>query len=315
MKDLAFDDLQLFVRVALLGTLSAAARERNVPVSLVSRALSRIEKACGARLVRRSTHGLSLTAEGDAFLTHCHRICRTLDDMEAEFAHRTAEVSGLVRLSVSTVMAQYWVVPALPALTRQYPQLAVELVVDDRRVDIVREGIDIAIRTGEPTSDTLVMRPLGQLYTGLFASPGYLQSHGEPHAVDALGEHRLLSNCAHPVLNQWSFTEGRTMEATGAVRADNTAIIVAMALQGLGIARLPLFVGTPLVRQGLLVPVLAGELQAPPVPVSAVLPAERQRLPRIRACVDHLAAFFSDETEACPVGGPVQRTGTSAGSL
>src|SRR5262245_19423744 len=101
MDELAFDDLKLFARVAALGTLSAVARERDVPVSQVSRALARIEKICGARLIHRSTHGLALTAEGETFLDYCHRVTGTLEELEGEFATKAREPSGLVRVAVS----------------------------------------------------------------------------------------------------------------------------------------------------------------------------------------------------------------------
>ncbi len=293
MKDLSFDDLQLFARVAALRTLSAVARERQVPVSGVSRTLARIEAACGAKLVRRSTHGMTLTPEGESFLAWCTRIGGTVDEMEAEFADRTARVSGLVKLSVSTVMAQYWIVPALPSLQARHPDLQVELRVNDRLVDIVREGIDIAIRTGEVAGEAMVLRPMGTLGTALYASPGYLAAHGTPHAPEDLGTHRLLANCSYPVLNRWHFANGHTLIAQGPTQADNTAVIVTMALHGLGIARLPTLVGAPLVQAGQLVPVLPGALQVEPMQVHAVMLAERQRLPRMRACIEHFCEWFA----------------------
>src|SRR6188768_3847425 len=101
MRDLDFDAMHLFTRVAELGTLSAVARERDVPVSQVSRTLSRIEKACGVRLINRSTHGLSLSAEGETFLDYCRRVTGTLDELEGEFASRAGQASGRVRVAVS----------------------------------------------------------------------------------------------------------------------------------------------------------------------------------------------------------------------
>ena len=105
MRDLSFDDMHLFARVAELGTLSAVARERDVPVSQISRTLARIEKACGARLIHRSTHGLSLTPEGHTFREYCDRMTVTLDELEGEFANTSREIGGLVRVAASTVIA------------------------------------------------------------------------------------------------------------------------------------------------------------------------------------------------------------------
>lgn len=136
MRELHLDDLYLFTRVALCGTLSAVARERDVPVSQISRTLARIEKACGARLIHRSTHGLSLTAEGQTFQVHCERMLETLDELEGEFAGSAAEIGGLVRVTASTVLAQYQLVPSLGGLHARHPRLRVELVVGDQMLDL-----------------------------------------------------------------------------------------------------------------------------------------------------------------------------------
>ncbi|MBT9514070.1 MAG: LysR family transcriptional regulator, partial [Acidovorax sp.] len=105
MRDIRFEDMHLFARVADLGSLSAVARERDVPASQVSRTLARIEQSCGARLVHRSTHGLTLTAEGLTFLDYCRRITGTLDELEGEFAQQSGQPSGWVRVASSSVVA------------------------------------------------------------------------------------------------------------------------------------------------------------------------------------------------------------------
>ena len=120
MNDLGFDDLKLFARVAALGTLSAVARERDVPVSQVSRALARIEKTCGARLIHRSTHALALTPEGETFLDYCRRLTGTLEALEGEFAAQAGVASGLVRVAASTVIAQYLLLPSLASLSERH---------------------------------------------------------------------------------------------------------------------------------------------------------------------------------------------------
>ena len=300
MRDIRFEDMHLFARVADLGSLSAVARERDVPVSQVSRALARIEQSCGARLVHRSTHGLTLTAEGQTFLDYCRSITGALDELEGEFAQQSSQPSGWVRVASSSVVAEYLLIPSFDSLQQQHPQLRVELVVDDRMADMARDGIDIAIRTGPPLTDTVVARPLGTLARALYATPGYLQAHGVPQQPGDLRQHRLITNSAVAFLNHWPFLVDGAPEvlvAEGHWRSGSTAITARLALQGLGIARLATVVADPLVRQGLLAPVLAHCVDLQPTPIHAITLTRRHRLPKIQACIDHWAAWFS-QTES-----------------
>ncbi|HSV51625.1 MAG TPA: LysR family transcriptional regulator [Burkholderiaceae bacterium] len=296
MKDLAFDDLQLFARVATLGTLSAVARERDVPVSQVSRTLARIEKACGARLIHRSTHGLAPTPEGETFLGYCRRIVGTLDELEGEFASQTRQASGWVRVATSTVVAEYLMVPSLASLYQRHPGVCVELQVEDRVADMARDGIDIAIRTGAPISDNVVARQIGTLGRQLYAAPDYLKARGRPKHPDDLHEHRLVTNSGVAALNHWPFVvKGKAIVfmAEGSWRSDSTGITAQMVLRGLGIGRLASLMGDPLVRQGLLEPVLPEFVDAELFPIFAVTLSSRHRLPKIKACIDHWAQWFS----------------------
>ncbi|MCB4363457.1 LysR family transcriptional regulator [Hydrogenophaga taeniospiralis] len=296
MNDLAFDDLQLFARVAALRNLSAVARERDVPVSQISRALTRIEKTCAARLIHRSTHGLALTAEGETFLDYCHRITGTLEQLESEFATQAGEARGLVRVAVSSVMAQYLLLPSLQALNERHPQLRLELEVSDRMADLARDGIDIAIRTSTSLPETLVARQIGLLGRALYAAPDYAARAGLPRHPDELCEHRLIVNSAAPHLNHWPFiVDGAPVRLTaeGYWRANDTGLAANMVLEGLGIGRLATVAADPLVRQGRLVPVLADCIDPQPVPVYAVIASARQRLPKIKACIDFWAEWIA----------------------
>jgi DNA-binding transcriptional LysR family regulator len=298
MDDLAFDDLKLFARVAALGTLSAVARERDVPVSQVSRALARIEKSCGARLVHRSTHALALTAEGETFLDYCRRLTDTFESLEGEFASQAREASGLVRVAASTVVAQYLLLPSLAALNVRHPAVRVELEVSDRLTDMARDGIDIAIRTATALPDTMVAREIGRLGRALYASAGYAEREGLPAHPDDLRRHRLVANTAATQLNHWPFVvEGRALKlvAEGFWRTNDTGLAANMVLQGLGIGRLATLVAEPLVAEGRLVRVLEAWVDTQPVPIYAVTGSARQRLPKIRACIDHWAAWFSGQ--------------------
>ncbi len=294
---LQIDDFALVARVAELRNLSAVARERGVPPSQVSRALARIERLCGVRLVHRSTHGLALTAEGESLVQRATQVLAAVEALDADFDERRGEASGLVKVSTSPVMAML-LMPSLPALLAAHPRLRVELAADDRLVDIVREGVDIAIRTGSPGGDGLVARPLGQHTRALYAAPAYLARHGVPAHPDDLAAHRLVANSANPLLNRWPFLiGGQVVErvADGPVRTDNTAVVLGAALAGLGIARLNRSVAEPQVQAGRLARVLEAFVPLAPNPILAVMRPDRQRLPKVRVCVEHFVRVFGGE--------------------
>jgi DNA-binding transcriptional LysR family regulator len=299
MVNLNFEDLRLFARVAALGTLSAAARERNAPVSQISRTLQRIEAAYGTKLMHRTTHGLSLTPEGEILQTYGLRILSEVDALDSEFGQTRGRVTGLVRVSMSTVIAQHLMVDSLPALHVKHPELRVDFRVDDALVDMAREGIDIAIRTGEPQTDTLVMRKLGMLHRRLYASHAYLQARGTPRNVDDLHQHDMITHSQHEYLNVWPTQSGTPFRASGPFSSDNAATMTSMAIAGLGIARLPSLVAEPLVAQGKLVGVLIDQIHDNPTTVSAFMLSGRHRLPKIRACIDHWAEWLHTPTPSC----------------
>jgi DNA-binding transcriptional LysR family regulator len=298
---LDLDDAALFLRVAELGTLSAAARERNAPVSQISRTLARLESRCGARLMHRSTHGLSLTDEGDTFASHARRLVDARDELAAAFRRSQGGPSGWVRLSVSAVLAETVIAPSLPSLYEAFPQLQVEVLADDRMSDMAREGVDIAIRTGTPSGDNLVARQIAEHGRRLCASPAYLQRFGTPSHPDELSAHRLITNSASPAVNRWPWAQREDAPpcgpylAQGHTRTDNSALMMSLALQGVGIARLNDLLTRDHVRSGALVSVLEDWFDRSRVPIFAVMLPERHRLPKVRACIDHWGRWLSGE--------------------
>ena len=295
------DDLRLFVRVAELGTLSSVARERDVAVSQISRTMSQLEAHCGVQLLRRTTHGLSLTAEGEVFLGYCRNIAQTLDELDGEFTSRARSVRGVVRVAVSANMAQHVLVPSLPALVARHPGLTIELQVSDALVDMSRDGIDIAIRTGSTQTEEVIARQIGSHGRRLYASPTYLKKHGKPKHPDDLAKHRIITTSTAPRLNDWPFLlDGKSVVRPmhGQLRASSTAITQEMALAGLGICRVHDLIAAPLVRRGDLIEVLAKFTDQQVVPVYAMMLPERHRLPKIRACVDFWAEWLPQVTDA-----------------
>lgn len=297
------DDLALFCRIVDLGTLSAVARERNVPVSQVTRALARLEARCQARLLHRNTHGQSLTDEGDTVLAHARRLLEGADELQADLALKRAGPSGWVRVSVSPIVAVTVLVPSLPLLRERHPHLHLDIAADDRMSDLVRDGIDVALRTGTPASDALVAQRIGSLTRRLYASAGYAAAHGLPDTPEALAGHRLVANTTQPALNRWPLGRGeqrRVHVVRGDVRTDNTAVVLELVRQGLGIGRITDIAAAPLLARGELVPVLADWAVEPPVPVYAVMLQERHRLPKVHACVEYWAAWLATHTAAAP---------------
>ncbi|OGB82826.1 MAG: LysR family transcriptional regulator [Burkholderiales bacterium RIFOXYC12_FULL_60_6] len=297
---LNLDDIALFIRIAELGSLSAAARERNVPVSQVTRSLARLEAAAKVRLLHRSTHGLSLTDEGDTFLNYGHQLLATKDELAGELTGKLSGPSGWVRVAVSPLLAQMVLAPSLNGLYQRHPQLHIDIAADDRMVDMARDGIDIAIRTGTPNSDTLVARQIGDYSRSLYAAPSYLARCGTPQHPDALARHHLIASSVNANHNRWPLKPepGRksagVFEVSGQTRTDNSAVTLSLVQQGVGIGRLMDLLARPLVACGALVPLLSAYFDSPRVPIYAVMLQERHRLPKIRACIDYWAQWLAE---------------------
>ncbi|NJM43980.1 MAG: LysR family transcriptional regulator [Brachymonas sp.] len=287
-------DLQTFLRVAELGSLSGAAREADVPVSQISRSLSRLEAQHQVRLLHRSTHALSLTEAGQSLIEHGKRMLESYVQFEADVSSG-AEVSGMVKLAASPAMAQYVIVPSLPVLAQLHPALNVELHTDDRLIDMAQLGIDLAIRTGDPGSDNLVARKIGEHGRRLYAAPAYIAAHGMPQSLEDLAQHRLITNSAQPGLNRWPFVikgERITHIARGHYRASSTGIMMNMVLAGLGIVRGNTAICEPRVASGQLVRVMDELVDCQTVPINAVMLQERHRAPKIRACIEFFAQWL-----------------------
>ena len=294
---LQLDDIALFTRIVELGTLSAAAREREVPVSQVTRSLARLEAACGVRLLHRTTHGLSLTDEGDTFVAYARRLLDTTAELAADITGKHSSPSGWVRVSVSALLAECVLAPSLGGLYQRHPQLHIDIHADDRMADMARDGIDIAIRTGTPRNDTLVARQIGTHGRTLYAAPAYLAAFGTPASIEDLQHHRLIANSVSPALNRWALGSAhgaRELQINGHTRCDSSALHLSLVLHGVGMARLNDLMVQPLVRQGRLVPLLQEHFARESIPIYAVTLQARQRLPKIRACIDYWAQWLTD---------------------
>ncbi|MEZ5659609.1 MAG: LysR family transcriptional regulator [Burkholderiaceae bacterium] len=291
----ATGDLAVLVRVAEMGTLSAVARERDVPVSQVSRAITRLEQAYRVKFINRSTHGLSVTPEGELILTHARRMVESLSELSAELDSRSGSPMGVVRLSVSQIMGDLQVIPSLPALVDRHPGLRIDVIADDRMIDLATEGIDLAIRTNVVANENMVAVWIGEYGRGLFASPEYLARFGAPVHPDELHRHRCITHAVSGGLNRWRFRVGRKeveLPITGHHRVNNTAMAMTMVRGGLGIARLNTASAHAAIASGEIVEIMARHRDPRRFPIYAVMMPDRHRLPKIRVCVEHFAGLF-----------------------
>ncbi|MFP6562092.1 LysR family transcriptional regulator [Paraburkholderia sp. B3] len=291
MMDLSLQDCYLFVRLAESLSVAAVARERNEHPSQVSRTLSKMEAECGLRLFHRSTHGLSLTDDGRIFLEHAKTISQNATFLADDLASRSNRVSGLVRISVACILAEYVVIPDLHQLT----DLNVSLHISDRAVDMSTEGIDIAVRAGIAPRDTHVALKLGSHRRALYGSPAYLAARGMPRFPRDLKHHDLIANAAVGSHNQWPFDgdgELSTLPVAGRIRADNTSAIVSLVRANMGIGRINKVIGGELAARGVLTQVLENYEDPTEFDISAVTLAPRNRVPKIRVCLDFLFDCF-----------------------
>jgi DNA-binding transcriptional LysR family regulator len=291
------NDMAAFVRSVELGGFSAAARALGLTPSAISKLVTRLEDRLGVRLLNRTTRKLALTPEGEAFLHRSRRILADIAEAEGEVSRFRAQPRGLLRINVGTVFGLHQLSPALPEFLERYPEVQVELTVNDRIVDLIEEGADLGIRFGVLPDSSLISRRIADMERVICASPAYLRKHATPAKPEDLLAHNCLRLADHPSLWRWPFatTEGvRYVEVTGNVLANNAETLMRLALEGGGIVRLvDAVVGEP-IRDGRLVAILEDCHHAEPLPLSVVYPQGRHRSPKVAAMVEFLVEKFSD---------------------
>jgi DNA-binding transcriptional LysR family regulator len=298
MTELDPGDLLLFARIVEYGSLSQAAERLQLPKSTVSRRLTQLESRLGERLLTRTTRKLVLTELGASLLEHAQRVAEETAAAGALAEHRQQAPSGLLRVSMPADFANLYLARMLPDFMARYPAITLELDLSPRRVDLVAENFDLAIRMGAlPDDATLAARKVLVSTWGLFASPSYTALHGLPEHPDDLFKHDLLSLRRMPNgMARWSLTRGKTAwERDIPVRmmANSPELLTRMAAAGMGIATCTTQFAAPLVARGTLVRVLP-DWCLPANTGWAVFPGRRLMPAKTRAFLDMLEANFKD---------------------
>src|SRR5258708_20594838 len=281
------NELRTFVSVVAARSLSAAAREMDLARSAVSRRLAALERRTGIRLIARSTRRLAPTEEGMDLYERAQRILAEVDQAEAALTSGQAEPQGLLRVSAPVAFGRLHVSPVCGDLVRAHPMLSIDLVLTDRLVDLIEEGIDVVVRIGPPQDSQLVMRKLIDDYRIVVGAPGYLQERGTPATPAELEAH----DCVHyrGVGARWrlvSFTgEAVEVQADSRLRSNSGEVALDWALAGYGLVMNSWVDVKDYLRTGRLVHILP-EWRSDPAPVCALFPSRRQLPIRVRVFID-----------------------------
>jgi DNA-binding transcriptional LysR family regulator len=289
--------MQVFARVAALGSLSAAARALGMSQTMATKHIGALEERLGVKLLHRTTRRLTLTEPGRRYLEAVERILGDLEEADAVASADRIEPRGTLRLNVPLSFGVREIAPAIPDFVRLHPSVRVDLGLNDRIVDLVEEGWDLAIRIGGLSSSTLVARKLAPCRLMVCGSPAYLEANGTPRRVDDLESHNCLgytlSSRVGP--DRWHF--GRDGEiavpVTGNLRAGNGDALLAAALAGQGLIYQPTFIVGEDIRAGRLVALVLDEPAIETSNVYAVYPSDRHPPAKVRTFVDFLVKRFA----------------------
>lgn len=290
-------DIAVFVQVVDSGSFTAAAEKLGLSKSVVSKYVTRLENHLDARLLNRTTRRLSLTEVGHSFYERSQRGLQELEAAEAEVSCLQNAPRGTLRLNAPMSFGILHIAPILHDFLATYPDLSVDINLDDRQVDLVAEGFDLAIRIAELPDSSLVARRLGPCRHLVCATPEYLQRHGVPHTPEDLREHNVMTYKYQESANAWHFlaTDGKpvSVPVSGSIQMNNSLALREALLGGIGITRTPTFVVGPDIRSGRLQSVLTN-YQSLEVSIYVVYPQRRHLSPKVRAFIDFMSSRISD---------------------
>jgi len=288
---------EAFVQSAETGSFVAAGRQLGLSGSAVGKAVVRLEQRLDVRLFHRNTRNMTLTEEGRLFLERCRRIFDEVDAAEAELARANRTPRG--RLRVSLPLVGMLLTPVLAGFMRAWPEVQVDLDFTDRLVDVVEEGFDAVVRTGQPSDSRLMSRNVGRFQLRIVASPAYLERHGTPLSPDDLVQHHCLHQRSPSTgkLRAWPLVRaesGRKIVLPERMSATAVDPLIHLAVEGMGIACLPPFAVHREIAEGRLVPILAPFVTEWDQ-FNVLWPASRQITPKLRVFIDFMAEHLQPQ--------------------
>ena len=280
----------VFKRVAEINSFTKVAAELDVSQSSISKHVSALESRLGVKLLNRTTRHLKLSDAGQEYYERCCSILADIEETESLISAGQSNVAGQLKISVPDTLGRHRILPFVWSFLDRFPNIGIDIMMDDRRVDLVQEGIDVAIRSGGVFDPTLITRKLCDIPRVLVASPSYLALHGVPNLLSDIKHHQCIIYSASPSGQTWGFTVAdgiKNIQVRGRVKVNSPEASILAAQNGFGISLSPIWLSEPMIVEGTLVPVLE---HCPPVPfeVHAVFPERRFIPARVRCFVDYL---------------------------
>jgi len=293
-----FGAIPVFVAVIEHGGFTNAAQVLGISKSAVSKRIRQLEQHLGVKLLQRTTRKISLTEAGEHYFAHAKLAHAAAKDAEDAVTQLQGEPQGRLRINAPMSFGRLHLAPIIPKFLALYPKISLDLVMDDKQVDLVGGGFDVAIRAGILPDSNLIARQLTPLHSVICASPSYLEKKGKPKLPQDLKQHNCLLYSYSNQLNSWTFKDqnhSHTVEINGNYQVNNSEAIREALLQGMGIARLPTFVAGPDIENGTLVHLLP-EYEMPSITVYALF-LERQYMPaKVRAFIDFSIEYLGGST-------------------
>ena len=289
--------MEMFVRVVETGSFSKAAREFNTTQPTVTKQVAATEARLKVRLLNRNTRGVSLTESGALYYEKCKAIVRDAEEAENIVKLRQSQAQGLLRIGTSTAFGRRVVVPLALEFMARHPQVQVDLSFEDRYVDLVAQGIDVAIRMGKLADSSLGARFLGMNPWVMVAAPAYLKTHGTPKKAQDLSAHVALIYSSVVGDDVWQLQTPKgdpvTVPVSGRLRSNNVSAVLAAARAGLGIALMPRYVASDSLASGQVVEVLADHALAAQE-IHAVFPSPKLVPGKVSSFVAFLQGRFGE---------------------
>ncbi|MBP2198951.1 LysR family transcriptional regulator [Pantoea cypripedii] len=291
---------RMFIAVMETGSFTAAAQRLGTSHGQASKLISRLEKELGTSLFRRSTRSLSSTEVGKAYYERVRQILTDYDELSDTIRHTHASPSGILRISAPVSFGSVQLAKPLVNFAEKFPEIELDVSFSDRPVNVVDEGFDLAIRIGNLTDSTLIARKLSDIRIVLVASPEYLSQHAPLLHQEQLSQHECIVDTNFRDPWHWPFRDEHNEQLLQAVHGrlkfSNAEVCLQAACSGLGITRLPSFIVSDALKQGLLVPVLE-RYEAQPLGLFAVFPPAKYLAHKSRVLIDFMVNVFAGQPE------------------